>query len=148
MEDKTGKILSILLYVLIGISVVLGIYFVFIADIPSEPELATDITMFHMYWAYVLLAVAAILAVVIPIIYLIMNPAKAKNVLFAIIGFLVLGGIAYLLASNSVDAPVYDKFDVGPETSKYIGTGLIATYILGGLAVAATIFSGIAKIFK
>ncbi|MFW6224089.1 MAG: hypothetical protein ACOC4R_00365 [Bacteroidota bacterium] len=148
MEDKTGKILSILLYVLIGISVVLGIYYVFIADIPSEPEKASDITMYHMYWSYVLLAVAVILAVVIPIIYLIMNPAKAKNVLFAIIGFVVLAGISYLLASDSIAAPVYDKFDVTPKTSKYIGTGLIATYILGGLAIAATIFSGIAKIFK
>ena len=148
MEDKTGKILNILLYVLITISVALGIYFVFIKDIPSEPAAATDITMIHMFWAYGLLIVAAALAIIAPIIYVILNPSKAKPILIGVIAFVVLGGVSYMLASSGTDAPVYEKFEVTAETSKRVGTGLMATYILGILAVGATIFSGIAKIFK
>lgn len=150
MEDKTGKILNITLYVLIGISVVLGIFFVFIKDIPSDPEVpaVADITMLHMFWAYFLLIAAAIIAIAAPIIYVILNPAKAKPILMGIIAFVVLGGIAYLLASSGTDAPVYDKFEISADASKRVGTGLIATYILGILAVGVTLFSGIAKMFK
>lgn len=142
MEDKLGKILSILLYVLITISVVLGGYYVFIADITPET------TMFHMYWAYALAIVGALLAIVAPIIYMILNPARAKSVLIAVIAFVALGGIAYVLASNGIEGAVYEKFEVTEVASKRIGTGLIATYILGGLAVAVTLFSGISKVFK
>lgn len=148
MEDKLGKILNILLYVLVGISAVLGFYFVFIKEMPSEPEAATDITMYHMFWAYVLVIIAALLAIVAPIIYIILNPAKAKSVLIAVVSFVVLGGIAYLLASSGTDGQVYEKFEVTAEASRRVGTGLIATYILGGLAILVTIYSGIAKVFK
>ncbi|MFO8086655.1 MAG: hypothetical protein R6T91_02460 [Bacteroidales bacterium] len=148
MEDKFGKILNILLYVLIGISVVLGAYFVFIKEMPSEPEAAVDITMYHMFWAYVLIIIATVIAIAAPVIQIIMNPGKAKSVLIGIAGFVVLGVVAYLIASGSTDAPVYEKFDVSATASKRIGASLYATYILGGLAIAATIFSGISKVFK
>lgn len=147
MEDKLSKILNILLYVIIGISVVLGIYFVFIKDFPAEPP-APDITMLHMFWAYALLIIAALLAIIFPIIFIIQNPAKAKSILITVIAFVVLFGIAYLMASGSTQGDVYEEFSVSAEASKRVGTGLIATYILGGAAIAVTIFSGISKIFK
>lgn len=147
MEDKLGKYLNILLYVLIGISAALGIYFVFIKEFPSEPP-APDITMLHMYWAYALLIIAALLAVVAPIIYIIMNPSSAKSILIGIVGFVILIGVAYAFASGSTQGATYEEFEITSDASRRIGTALIATYIIGGLAIAAIIFFGISRIFK
>ncbi|MFO8054622.1 MAG: hypothetical protein R6U19_05595 [Bacteroidales bacterium] len=142
MEDKIGKILNILLYALMGISVILGIYYIFITSVTEET------TVLHIYWAYALLIIAALVAIIAPVIYIILNPAKAKTVLIGLIGFVVLAGISYILASGATDAPVYEKFEVTAQGAKRVGAGLIATYILGGLAVVVTIFSGISKVFK
>lgn len=142
MEDSVGKFLNIFLYAMMGIAAVLGIYYIGIADVTMQTF------MLHFYYTYVLFAVAAVVSIVAPIIYIVLNPEKAKSVLIGLAGFLVLAGISFLLASGSTEGAVYENFEVTEAGSRRVGAGLIATYILGIMAVLSIIFSGISKIFK
>ncbi len=142
MEDKVGKYLNIVLYAMMGIAAVLGVYYIFISDVTMQT------VMLHVYYTYTLFAIAAVASIVAPIIYIVLNPEKAKSVLIGLAGFLVLAGISFLLASGSTEGAVYENFEVTEAGSRRVGAGLIATYILGIMAVAAIVVSGVSKIFK
>lgn len=94
---------------------------------------------------YILFAVAALAAVVFPVLQLIQNPKNAKGALIGIGALVVVLGISYLLAS---DVNPTKMEDVTAETAKRVGTGLYAFYILGIVAVAATVYSEVSKLFK
>ena len=93
---------------------------------------------------YILLATAAITAIVFPIMHLITNPKKGKQVAMAIGALLVVYIIAYLLASDEV-TELYAKFNITETQSKQVGTGLIVFYILSASAVASALFTEVRK---
>lgn len=152
MSDKIRKIISIILYVLMGISLVLVIMFYFGKVVPGtegtnmeEPVITGKI----LIWAAILVLLTAGLAVVFPIMHLISNPKSAKQFLFVLLGVAILIFIAYSLASNEVlEIPGYIGKDNVPGTLKFVGTGLFLTYILSGLAVLSILFSEISNYFK
>ena len=152
MSDKIRKIISIILYVLMGISLVLVIMFYFGKVVPGtegtnmeEPVITGKI----LIWAAILVLLTAGLAVVFPIMHLISNPKSAKQFLFVLLGVAILIFIAYSLASNEVlEIPGYTGKDNVPGTLKFVGTGLFLTYILSGLAVLSILFSEISNYFK
>ena len=98
-------------------------------------------------FAYVLLAITAIAAVVFPIIILAQDPKKAKGALIAAAGLVIVFGIGYLMATNAI-VPSYEKYEVTETSSKLVGMGLIATYVLMGLSGGGIIFFGIMGFFK
>jgi hypothetical protein len=94
--------------------------------------------------AYILLGLAALVAIVGPMIQLVVNFKNARTTLLGIavlVGILLIG---YSFATNEV----YDGFTVSPLASQWIGGGIIATMILIGLAILSAIFTEIAKFFK
>ncbi len=137
MSEGLSKILSIVLYALLGISAVLGVLFYF-GGIDSEVII---------YWCYALFGLAAITAIVFPIITMAKNPAGAKSALVGVIALAAVFGISYALAGDEM-LPKYADFISGPEASKQVGMGLIAFYILAIGAIAVTALSGITKLFK
>jgi len=152
MSDKIKKIISIILYVLMGISLVLVIMFYFGKVVPGtegtnmeEPVITGKI----LIWAAILTILTVGLAVIFPIMHLISNPKSAKQFLFVLLGVAILIFIAYSLASNEVlEIPGYIGKDNVPGTLKFVGTGLILTYILSGLAVLSILYSEISNYFK
>jgi hypothetical protein len=140
MKDKVATILRIFLTVLLVISGVLFIIFY------TRGE---DFTSTVLTWAYILLAFTALITLVFPIIYLIMNPKNGKSIFIGILGFAVLFLISYyVLASGSTQGEVYETFSITEGTSRFIGAMLNMTYILGGIAILSIIISGISSIFK
>ena len=137
MSDNISKILSIALYAVIGISVFFLILFYF--EIVSEGLL--------LYWTYLLIAIAAVSAVVFPVLFMIRNPKGIKKALVGIGAMVLVFLIAYLIASDEV-LPKYEKYGVDPSTSKQVGMGLIATYLFGLGAIGAIIYSAVSRIFK
>jgi len=137
MSDKITKILSIGLYSVIGISVFFLVLFYF--------ELFTVGLL--LYWTYLLIVIAAVLAVVFPVIFMIQNPKGIKKTLVGIGAMVLLFLIAYLIASDEV-LPKYEKYGVDSSTSKQVGMGLIATYLFGLGAIGAIIYSAVSRIFK
>ena len=116
-----NKLFSTILIALLGLSAVLSI--LFFADVVSEGLLIT--------WCYLLLAIAAVTAVVFPIITMAQNPKGAKNALIGVVGLVVVVGISYAVAG-----------------SKQSETGLIAFYIMGAGAIGAVIFAEVSKMLK
>lgn len=93
---------------------------------------------------YILIGIAAVTAVVFPIFHLAMDFKKAKG---ALIGVLVLAAILFLGYALATDE-VYQGFTISPTASKWIGGGIIATFILGGLAFLTAVYNEISKFFK
>lgn len=137
MENPFSKIISIVLYVLMGIGAVLGI--LFYAGVTTETAL--------IYYCYILLVIAALVAVIFPIVGIATNPKGARGALIGIGALVLVIIISYALAGNEM-LPRYEGFISSPNESKWVSAGLISFYILGGLAILATIFSSINRVIK
>jgi len=152
MDNTIRKTISIILYVLMGISVVLVALFYFGKLVPGTEGTNMEepiITGKILIWAAILVILTAGLALIFPIINLVTNPKSAKSGLFILLGVVILIFIAYTLASNEVlEIPGYIGKDNIPGILKIAGTGLFTTYILTGLAVLSILYSEISKYFK
>lgn len=152
MESTLRKIISIILYVLMGVSIILAVLFYFGNVIPGTEGTNMEepvITGKFLLWAGILAAITAGLALIFPLINLFTNLKSAKKGFFVLLGVAVLIFIAYTLASSQVlDIPGYSGPDNVPKTLKITGTGLITMYILAGLAVLSILYSEISKYFK
>ena len=100
-----------------------------------------------LYVSYLLVILAALGAIVLPLINALGNP---KSLVKSLIGVAALGVIflvSWGIAGNEVTT-VYTKFDITSTSSKVIGGVLITTYILMGVAVISIIFSEVRKILN
>lgn len=89
------------------------------------------------------MAIAAVSAVVFPVIFLIQDPKKAKGSLFGIIGLAIIFGISYAVSGNELYSGLQD-----PTISKLVGGGIIMFYMMFVVAILIAIYSEIARIFK
>jgi hypothetical protein len=150
---KFAKITNIMLWVLMGISL-----FLIISLLSNLDENTADAGMdawlnYNLVWSYILLGICCIAAVSLELFNTISDRKATKDALIAI-GF--LGGVfilSYLLSDSEI--PKFygaEKFvedgTLTPSVSKWIGTGLIASYILSGLAFMAFAWSSVSRIFK
>jgi len=137
MSEGLSKILSIVLYSLLGLSTLLGVLF-YAGSIDSEVLI---------YWCYTLFIIGAVAAIIFPLINMAKNPAAAKSALIGVVALLVVFGISYALAGDEITKKMED-FISSPAASKRVSTGLIAFYILAFGAIGVTVFSGVTKLFK
>lgn len=150
---KFTKITNIMLYVILGISLILIISLLASLDAnTSDAGMSTWITT-NLYWAYVLLGIATISALVLEFANTISDKKATKSAIVAL-GFTVaVVGISYLLSDDEM--PKFfgaNKFiedgTVTPSSLIWIGTGLITTYILSAISIVAIIWSSISSILK
>jgi len=132
------RIVSILFFVLFGVSALLGIIFMVNLD---ENML--------LVWAYVL-SIGAIGTVVV---FGLMNMfSDKKNIITSLLvmgGFAVLVGISYALASDVIPLDAAQKpFDITSVTSQWSGATLYLLYILLGLSFISLIYTEIRGAFK
>lgn len=133
-----NKIFSIILYALLGISALLSV--LFFLDVVSEGMLIN--------WCYILLGIAAVSAIIFPVITMAQNPKNAKNALIGIVGLAVVFAIGYAMAGNEEVFDASAKLLADESTSQLSEAGLNAFYILGLGAIGVIIFSEVSKIFK
>ncbi len=106
----------------------------------EETKAIYDIALFA---AYLLVGVAAIATVVFAVRQVVTNFSNLKiPILGAVLLFVVLL-VSFALSSGTTADP-----NVGPTTAKLVGGGLLATFILVGIAVVAAIYSAISSYFK
>ena len=134
-----SKIISILSYALLGLSALFFLLFWF--DV-------IDVNIF-IIWSYILFGIAGASAILFPLVNLILNPKKAVRSLISVGILAVLALISYLIASDAIpNFTGAQKFDISATTSKMVGTGLWAMYILGLVAVLSILYTEVSKIFK
>ena len=98
-----------------------------------------------LYIAYVIMAI--VLGLVTVFVLKGVMSGDVKKTLISVGAFLAVLLISYLMASGSIEGLTpADKSEVTESTSKWVGTGLIAFYILAVVAVTTMAFSGVKKV--
>ena len=132
----SDKLMTIIRLSLLGVSALLGV--LFYLSVVNESLLIT--------WCYILLFISAAAAIIFPAIIMAQNPKKAKMTLMGVGVLIVVFGISYALAGSEV-SPAY-KGIVTESSSKMVGAGLVAFYLLGLGAIGVAVFSEVSKMFK
>jgi hypothetical protein len=138
MTVLASKILRIFLAVLLAISALLAL--LFYIDAISDDVL--------IYWGYFLVIFTAVITILFPLAFLILNPKNSIKIFIGIGLMVVIAIIAYSLSTVGFNDLQLEKFGITSSTAKYVGAGLIFTYILAALAVLAIIYASISRIFK
>ncbi|HRN40540.1 MAG TPA: hypothetical protein PK649_00530 [Vicingus sp.] len=133
-----NKLNSIILIALMGLSAILSI--LFFVGVISEGLLLT--------WCYVLFGIAAIAAIVFPLINMVQNPKGAKNALIGVVALVVVFALGYAMASGEESFTIDGVLLADSATSKLSEAGLIAFYIMGAAAIAAVVYAEVSKMLK
>lgn len=100
---------------------------------------------------YILVGVAVLGAILSSVLGIVRNPGGLKQAAIGIGAFVVVFGIAYVMASDAVpqtSLSAEEMEEITGSVSRNVGTGLYAFYILFLAAVAAIVYSEISKLFK
>ncbi len=156
MSNTLSKMISILFYVLAGVSVVLvAVFYLANSALPADAthemqvvELGNTLE-YLIVWAYVLLGLATAAAVIIPLVKLFSNPKAAikSAVSLVIIGILV--AITYSFSSGELLVlPGYNGTSNTEPLLKFADTSLYTMYALLVTAVVGMVLSEISNFFK
>ena len=102
----------------------------------------------YFYVTYVAFSLAVVLALVFPIISMVSNPKGAIRTFIGIGIVAVLWFISSAFSGNTYSPEQLELMKIDAETSVMVGTGLIYTYIIFGLAIMSIIYAGISGLFK
>jgi len=145
MDKTILNIFKIISLVLIGLAVVLQVVVLIRGE---EGLMDNSILDNYMRLSYIALIIAAFLAILFPIIFMVQNPKNALKIGGALVVLVILGFICYSVASNTFNIVQLEDLETTAETSRAVGAALYFTYIVGGLAVISIIYSGISSLFK
>lgn len=150
--NKVEKIVTIILWALILISTVLVVSLMVNIGEDTDPTMGKWINS-NLVWAYILVGLGAGIAILAGLFHAITDRSAAKKSAISIVflGAVVL--VAYLVASPAIPQfPGVNKFvtdgTLTTSISKWIDTGLYATYILLGIAILSILFSSVTRLFK
>ena len=134
------KLARILELILLGISaVLLVLFFTSPHDTASDPIVNT-----YLYWTYILFFVALALLVIFQLIQIFSSKRGIINFVLLLVGIAMLVGLSFVLAKGG---PVNTSVAYTESVSKFSDAALILTYILGGAAIVALLWSVIKNAF-
>jgi len=140
-----SKIISWILMALAAVFIVLVWYH---GDGAIEESLQAQVLDPFMFTAYVALGLAIATAIIFSIISIAMNPKNIVKVAIILAGLVLLGVVTYNMAGNAFTDVELQKLDTTELVSQQVGAALYYTYIIGGVAILATIYASIAGLFK
>lgn len=98
---------------------------------------------------YIMIGVAALVALVYPILFLAKNPSKGKIALIGIGSLVLVCIISYVFASGEIlTFPGSEKFGMTEASTKRVGMGLITFYILSAGAILSVLYAEVGKFLK
>ncbi len=151
MSNIIRKIITISLYVLMGVSVLLMLIFYFGTDVPGTadtPMREPVVTETILIWAYILVGLAIFAALIFPAIRMVTNPKNAKKTLIGLVGVAAIVFIAWQFSSDEVLPLATENPDNVPHVLKMAGTQLGTMYILLALAILSIFYTEIRNIFR
>jgi len=144
------KIVKIVLVVLGLIGVILWFQLPS-RDVPATEAIGSGSMNFMFIITFILMAIAIFFSLIFSLIHLFASPSGLKKTLYVIVGFLIVLGISYALATGT-DVNLDEMARKGINTSetvvKRIGMGLNMFFILTIIAVLAMIWGGVRKMTK
>lgn len=144
MKDNIANISRWVLYVLLFIAALAGVLF-YTGSLGAEDGTgAGNLIILGKIFLYV----SIIVLIVAPLYTMINNPKNLLKMVVSVVALLVILAISYGIASNHFTTLQLQTLHTTAETSRLVGMGLYATYIVFGIAIAAIIYSAIIKVFK
>jgi len=138
MTDKISKYAGLVLYALMAVSALLAVLF-YVGTIESDTLLR---------WGYILLIAGVIIALASPIIGFISNPKGVVKLLVSLGLVALIAIVSYTLSGNTFSDVKLQTLNITAETSRWVGMGLLFTYILAVLSLLTILYSSVIKIFK
>ncbi len=152
MSNLNSRIIQIILWVLMAVTIVFAIMFYFgsVKDGTAGTKLEEPvITNTFLSYAYILFFITIGLTLIFAVINVIINPKGIKRGIMSLVLAAVIIIAAYLMSDDTVlRMPHYTGGGNVPRTLKIVDTGLITAYILVGLAFLAILWSSVSRIFK
>ncbi len=112
----------------------------------EEMPVASDVDAFYSLTVVMLAAIVGI-TLLFSLLQLITDLKAMKQALLWVVLMAIVIGVSYSLASDK--AITFLGVELGSALeSKYVGTGLYATYITGALAILSIVFSPVIKLLK
>mgnify|MGYP003573972587 CR=1 FL=1 len=146
---KLSKILSIIQYALLAITLVFAGMFFFGGEIVGETYYTPVYTESFLNWGKLLVIVAAGISLLFEVFNLIVHPKNAVRTLISIGLLLVVVLISYGLADTTPLSIIgYQGADNVPSMLAMAGTMLYGMYILFGVAVIAILYAELSRMFK
>ncbi|NNE01959.1 MAG: hypothetical protein HKN52_02240 [Eudoraea sp.] len=145
-----NKIVKIVLAVLGLLSAVLW-YQLPSRDVPAAEAVQNGAMNFMFVITYLLLGIAVVVSLLFSLANLFSNPKSLKKTLMVVGGFIVVLGLAYVLADGTdidLDAMASRGISTTETTVKRIGTGLNLFFLLVIIAVGSMILGGFKKMFN
>ena len=102
---------------------------------------------FGLPLAYILIALAFILAIAFPVYFMLTDLKKAKASLIGVGAVIVVYVVCHLLASGA-PVDVEEKFMVSEGTMKFIDASIYVVYVLLAITLCTIIFSAVSAVFK
>ncbi|MBR2980692.1 MAG: hypothetical protein IKC67_01040 [Odoribacter sp.] len=117
---------------------------------PYDAELeGPEYTEALLNWAYALLGISIIAALVFPIITFITKPKQGFKNLLPLLGLVAVAAVCYYVSDNTVlELPGYNGSDNNPETIQWSEAILFLTYVMMILNIAAIIITELFKKIK
>ena len=148
MSNTLQRIISIFLYILLAIGVVYTIIFYAGNKVPGTagtPFEEPVVTGQMLKLSFVYFIIAAVVALIFPLIFVITHPGKAKYALIGIVIFAVIILVGYSLGSS---APVETTEVISTRGLKLVDAGLKTMIIMIALAFLGIFYSEISSIFR
>ncbi|ASB49555.1 MULTISPECIES: hypothetical protein [Marinilabiliaceae] len=146
---KLSKILNIVLYVLLAVTIALAGLFYFGGEIEGAAYKTPVYTESILNWAIALVIFAAAISIIAEIIALVLRPKSAIRSLISIVGLAIIVLVAYSLGdATALVLPGYDGPDNVPSMLMLADTFLYSMYFLFGIAIAAILYTEVSRLFR
>jgi hypothetical protein len=146
---KLSKILIIVLYLLLVITLVFAGLFFFGGDEVGAALYTPSYTGSFLNCAKLLVYIAAGLSLLFEVFHLVVNPKNAMRSIVSMGILTVIVLVAYLMSDDTPLQMVgYNGSDNVPSMLTLAGTMLYGTYLLFGIVVVAILYSEISRLFK
>lgn len=152
--NKTGKIVTIVLWALLIVSAILIVSLVanINEEVKTDPAMNSWVNT-NLVWAYILIALGAGVAIIAGLFHTVTDKKAAKGGMISLAFLGAVAFVSYLLASSEIPQFIgVDKFindgSLTESVAKLVDTGLYATYILLGLAILSIAVTPLVRLFR
>lgn len=150
MTKVVNLIFKVVSFILMALAAIFIVMVWTKGDDALENDLALQAQILNpfIYTAYFAFGIAIATAVIFSILSMAINPKNIVKILITIAAMILLGVVTYSMAGNEFDAVKLQKLNATADISKQVGAALYYTYIIGAIAILATIYASIAGLFK
>jgi len=145
MDNILKKVFYVVSLILIVIATV---YQVVVLYQGGGDEVSESVLDGYFYVAYIAFGISVLFALLFPIIQMASNPKGAVRTFIGIAIAVVLWFVASAFAGNAFTTSELELMKVTESTSVLVGTGLIYTYFIFGIAIISILYAGVSNLFK